>query len=482
MLREAGMAPGRASPLHRTSRIYPGYATCLSRLPSRVSPGWLLSSPSSHPSPQPSAAAAAPVPARFRASRLKCGAAAALSLPLPPDPSSAPASGDSAVPNPTSSSNSNGNSNAAHIPTNGSSNNDMAHTSPTTGTSNSSTSSGNAGGTSTQATTIYGRQRLNADNGGAPSQHTASTGGGDEGATTTAASSAAIASLYPAVPQLPTPPSSGTLYDVVPYLLRLALQERHLVWRLGAAMCCMVVAKMAGVLLPMAFKDAVDALAAAGLAPLALRAACLAAVRYGALDCVRVLAKEAQSPLFAPVSQAVTRRVAYHTFAHVLGLDSAFHLDRRTGRVSRILERGTRSIGVLYRALIFTFLPTGIELWAVAGLLAGRFGPSLALLLAATFAAYVGWTVWMTQRATEVRKEVNQLDNLSSSKAVDALLAVETVTLFGNQKLEVGLYDRLLRRYQSASRRTELLSAGLNAGQGLILALGLAAILQAIIA
>ncbi|GIL88785.1 hypothetical protein Vretimale_19621 [Volvox reticuliferus] len=297
----------------------------------------------------------------------------------------------------------------------------------------------------------------------------------------TSSTSAAVAAKFPAVPLLPTPPRSGDLRDVVPYLLRLALQERHLAWRMAAAISCMVVGKLAGISLPLAFKSAVDALSAASSTTVMVHAALMAVLAYGALDCVRVMAKEAQSPIFAPVSQAVTRRVAYHTFAHVLNLDTRFHIDRRTGRVSRILERGTRSIAVLYRAVIFTFLPTGLELGAVAALLASRFGPLLAAILGVTFAAYVTWTVLMTQIATDVRKEVNHLDNQASSKAVDALLNFETVTLFNNQRLEVGLYDKLLRDLRAASLRAETLAASLNAGQGLILAGGMASILAAII-
>ncbi|KAG2482405.1 hypothetical protein HYH03_018666 [Edaphochlamys debaryana] len=313
-----------------------------------------------------------------------------------------------------------------------------------------------------------------------PAHNGTGAGGRAPSASSYATVAATVAAQYPAVAELPPPPKSGQLSDVVPYLLKLALQEQHLAWRLAAAICCMIVAKMAGISLPLAFKSAVDSLAS-GLTPVALTAALWAVGRYCLLDCTRVVAKEAQSPFFAPVSQAVTRRVAYHTFAHVLDLDTRFHLDRRTGRVSRILERGNRSIAVLYRALVFTFLPTGIELGAVACLLAGAFGASLAAILGATFAAYVGWTVAVTQYSTDARKEVVALDNLTSSKAVDALLNYETVTLFNNSRLEVGLYDKHLRDFQQATLNTEKLSATLNAGQGLILAVGMSAILAAII-
>lgn len=95
--------------------------------------------------------------------------------------------------------------------------------------------------------------------------------------------------------------------------------------------------------------------------------------------------------------QAVARRVAYQTFSHVLELDITFHMNRRTGRLSRILERGTRSIQMLYRAVLFTFAPTFIELIFVVGLLASRFSPMVAALVGCTFALYVAWTLSMTQ-------------------------------------------------------------------------------------
>lgn len=95
--------------------------------------------------------------------------------------------------------------------------------------------------------------------------------------------------------------------------------------------------------------------------------------------------------------------MSYHTFDHVLNLDLQFHLERQTGKLSRILERGTRSIQILYRALIFTFLPTCIELLFVCGLLSSAFSPTVAALVGATFVVYVGWTMAVTQLATEVR-------------------------------------------------------------------------------
>lgn len=249
------------------------------------------------------------------------------------------------------------------------------------------------------------------------------------------------------------------------------MAEKQLGWRLALALMLIMISKAAGLVCPFFLKHAVDALSS-GL-PTATSLAAQAILMYGAIGALQHLAKECQYPIFSPLSQAVSRRVAYHTFAHVLDLDVKFHLDRRTGRLSRILERGTRSIQTLYRAVIFTFLPTAVELFCVIGLLATHFSVAIAAAVAATFVAYVVWTVFITQRAAEVRKEVNNLDNLTTSKAVDALLNFETVALFNNQRLEVKQYDTYLTGYQRAMVQTERLAAALNAGQHLVLSCGL---------
>lgn len=280
------------------------------------------------------------------------------------------------------------------------------------------------------------------------------------------------------VAPLPAPPKSGqSLADVLPYLLKLALSEKQLKWRLGAAFACMLVSKAAGLSGPLFLKAAVDTLSAGDAAVLLPAVQCV--LCFGLCGVVQHLTKELTYPTFTPISQAVARRVAYQTFSHVLELDITFHMNRRTGRLSRILERGTRSIQMLYRAVLFTFAPTFIELVFVVGLLASRFSPMVALLVGGTFVLYVAWTIAMTQAAVEVRKQVNQLDNLTTSKAVDALLNAETVALFNNRQLEVNQYDHYLRGYQAAAIQTERLSALLNAGQSVILSAGLTCVMVA---
>lgn len=126
------------------------------------------------------------------------------------------------------------------------------------------------------------------------------------------------------------------------------------------------------------------------------------------------------------VLQAVSRRLAHHTFAHVLDMDLSFHLDRRTGQLSRVLERGIRATQTIF-ATIFTLFPSLVELVLVCATLGRMFNGAVVAAVAATFAVYVAWTARYIELSAQARKDVNDLDARSSGKAVDALLNYETV-------------------------------------------------------
>lgn len=123
----------------------------------------------------------------------------------------------------------------------------------------------------------------------------------------------------------------------------------------------------------------------------------------------------------------MSRRVAHHTFAHVLDLDIGFHLERQTGRLSRILERGTRGTQMLFRAVVFTLMPTALELVLVCTTLGRLFNGAVVASVAVTFAIYVAWTLRYIDKSAEARKVVNDLGARTSGKCVDALLNYETV-------------------------------------------------------
>ncbi|CAI7771322.1 unnamed protein product [Closterium sp. NIES-53] len=234
----------------------------------------------------------------------------------------------------------------------------------------------------------------------------------------------------------------------------------------------------AGLAGPLMFKRALDALTTVqGLTRKAIIAAVAALVVSAASKAVSAVSTELRNIVFTPVGQAVGRRVEYHFFAHILAMDSAFHLDRKTGALARIIERGKRSIIMIFRAVVFTFIPTAVELLLVCALLANHISLSFAGVVLLTFVVYVAWTVALTKASVSIRKEVNRLDGLATGKVVDVLLNHETVVQFNNQRLDLMHYDSLLRDYQRESVNLEKVSAALNGGQTTIISIGLAAVM-----
>jgi ABC-type transport system involved in Fe-S cluster assembly fused permease/ATPase subunit len=165
-------------------------------------------------------------------------------------------------------------------------------------------------------------------------------------------------------------------------------------------------------------------------------------------------------------------------FNHVLNLDMQFHLQRRTGALQRIIDRGTRSVSMVFRAVIFTFIPTFVELALVSALLWKAFSWHVVAVVLSTFCCYVWWTMHMTGVSASKRKLANTMDGLSTGKAVDALLNYETVSNFGNVNLESKQYDSLLRGYHEAALGSERASSLLNAGQAVFLSFGMTAALS----
>lgn len=207
------------------------------------------------------------------------------------------------------------------------------------------------------------------------------------------------------MPHMPSTPKSATLTSVMPYLGKLALQDGNLYWRVGAAMVALVVSKLAGLLAPICFKSAVDMLTnggtsvgigTPGIVGRVMPTVTMALVLNGLCRGVNALAKEAQHPLFTPVSQAAGRKVSFQALFHVLNLDLYFHLGRNTGALARMLERGAKSISMIFRAVLFTLVPTALELVAVCYLLARSFELQVWGLVVATFVVYFLWTVALT--------------------------------------------------------------------------------------
>ena len=283
---------------------------------------------------------------------------------------------------------------------------------------------------------------------------------------------------------IPMPPKGSDLRTVLPYLLKVAFSRKGTKLRLMFAVIFLVAQKAFGLAVPVYFKFAIDHLTRAAQLPVgpeALQAANMAAMMLcfsGVFKAVSGIATELRVVSFTPVSQAAGRRVALEVFNHVLNLDMQFHLQRRTGALQRIIDRGTRSVSMVFRAVIFTFIPTFVELALVSALLWKAFSWHVVAVVLSTFCCYVWWTMHMTGVSASKRKLANTMDGLSTGKAVDALLNYETVSNFGNVNLESKQYDSLLRGYHEAALGSERASSLLNAGQAVFLSFGMTAALS----
>lgn len=247
-------------------------------------------------------------------------------------------------------------------------------------------------------------------------------------------------------------------------------------YRIALALSCLIAAKMANVGVPLLFKELVD-----GLAPnnkealLVVPAALLLA--YGALRFATSAFTELREVLFARVTQQAVRRIAREVFEHLHALSLRFHLERQTGGLTRDIERGTRSIGSLISYAIYSILPILVEIALVLGVLLKNYSPSFALITVATLAAYIGFTIVVTNWRTNLRREANELDSAANARAIDSLLNYETVKYFNNEGYEARRYDEQLGAWMHAQIRNQYSLSALNAGQALIIALGVTAMM-----
>ena len=274
----------------------------------------------------------------------------------------------------------------------------------------------------------------------------------------------------------------ATLKAVLPYLWppgRLDLKRRVVL-----ALLSLVFAKVITVLTPFAFKYAVDALTGPqrpGAAPvtsfLLLAGPFAMVAAYGLGRIAMVAFAQLRDALFARVGQSAVRALAIKTFRHLHSLSLRFHLERRTGGLSRIIERGTKGIDTILRYSLFNTFPTVIEIAFVAGILWWNFGWIYALIIVLTIVAYTGFTYWATEWRINLRRVMNDADTDANTKAIDSLLNFETVKYFGNEEHEATRFDHSLERYEKAAVKTWISLAILNAGQAIAFSIGLALIM-----
>jgi ATP-binding cassette, subfamily B, heavy metal transporter len=244
--------------------------------------------------------------------------------------------------------------------------------------------------------------------------------------------------------------------------------------RVVLAMTLLVASKIVTVLTPYAFKWATDALTAKGGAEVALLSVPFFMVlAYGVGRIMMVVFGQMRDAIFAKVGQRAVRELSFSTFRHLHALSLKFHLERRTGGLSRVISRGINGVDSVLRFSLFNTAPTVLEIGLVCGVLAYSFGWAYALVIAVTVIAYIGFTYWATERRIGIRRTMNQADNDASTKAIDSLLNFETVKYFGNEQHETGRYDQSMAIYEKAAVRTWVSLAMLNAGQAIIYSIGL---------
>ncbi len=197
---------------------------------------------------------------------------------------------------------------------------------------------------------------------------------------------------------------------------------------------------------------------------------------YGALRLLSTLFSEGREYIFAPVAQSAQRAVATETFAHMHRLSLRYHLEKRTGRLTRIIERGVKSIDFLFRFLLFNIGPTFLQLGIVAVAFASVYDWRFAAIAIAIVVTYVAFTIYTTEWRLKFRREMNRQDNEAAAKAVDSLLNYETVKYFSAEEFETSRYDGAMMGYMKAAIRSRTSLSTVNIGQSFFMALGLVAV------
>jgi ATP-binding cassette subfamily B protein len=255
--------------------------------------------------------------------------------------------------------------------------------------------------------------------------------------------------------------------------------------RVLMAFVLLVAAKLVTITVPFSFKWATDALVAVSAGrsdavasmPAVLSVPVALVLVYGALRASMALLTQLRDGLFAKVALHAVRRLALLTFEHMHALSLRFHLERKTGGLTRVLERGRNGIEELVRLVILQLTPTIFEFALVLGVLFYYFDWRYALVVIITVAVYLAFTYRATEWRISIRQRMNESDTEANAKAVDSLLNYETVKYFGAEARETARYDRSMERYESASVATYTSLAMLNAGQAVIFTIGLAAIM-----
>jgi ATP-binding cassette subfamily B protein len=257
--------------------------------------------------------------------------------------------------------------------------------------------------------------------------------------------------------------------------------RRDLKLRVAGSMVLLLLAKLATLAVPFTFKWATDALAAPELKSIgsswlafAIALPVLMTVAYGATRILMAVLTQARDGLFAKVAMHAVRRLALITFEHMHLLPLRFHLERKTGGLTRVLERGRTAIEVIVRLVILQLAPTVVELALIVAVLLYQFDWRYVVVIVITVAVYMSFTYVATEWRIGIRRQMNDSDSDANTKAIDSLLNYETVKYFVAEEREARRYDRSMARYEHASVKAYTSLAVLNAGQAVVFTGGLA--------
>ncbi len=267
----------------------------------------------------------------------------------------------------------------------------------------------------------------------------------------------------------------GALKSLWPYIWPGARPDLKL--RVAWAAAFLVVAKAITVMIPFFYKWATDSLVgdplSSGLIPLVLLTPVMLVIAYVGARILMVGFNQLRDALFARIGQYAVRQLARRTFVHMHKLSLRFHLQRRTGGLSRIIERGTKGIEFIVRFTILSTIPTIIEFALMAAIFAWNYGWTYVAVIIATVWAYTWFSVRATDWRIGIRRTMNESDTDANSKAVDSLLNYETVKYFGNEDMEAQRFDSSMARYESAASESWTSLGWLNFGQAVIFAIGM---------
>ncbi len=265
------------------------------------------------------------------------------------------------------------------------------------------------------------------------------------------------------------------LRELAPYIWPAGRPDLRM--RVVMALIALIIAKAITLLVPIAYKAVVDLLTGEATGK-EITAVGLAAspvfliVAYGVGRVMMVVFAQFRDVWFTAVAQNAVRKLANRTFSHLHALSLRFHLERRTGGLNRVIERGVTGVDTIVRMAVLNSIPTAVELLMISGLIAYYFGWIYVVVVLVTVALYVAFTFWASERRIAIRRDMNDSDTEAHAKAVDSLLNYETVKYFGNEAHEARRFDASMARYEKAAIRTYTSLGWLNTGQAVIFTLG----------